>query len=180
MLPSQRGTPPRPLDRLNRATEQAARTELLRCCGSRRWASRLAAHRPYPDTQSLLAAADEASYDLSAEDIGEALAGEAANGGPEHLLAPTDRPGVLAAHTALRAALAKYESEFGHAFVICLDELPPAERLDGMLAALGRRLYATQDEERAATADELRRLARGRLLRLVVRDVTVGSPSVPD
>ncbi len=33
-------------------------------------------HRPYPDTASLLAAADEATYDLSPEEIAEALASE--------------------------------------------------------------------------------------------------------
>lgn len=80
----------------------------------------------------------------------------------------------------LRAAEAAYESLFGHAFVICLDQLPPAERLDGMLTALRRRLGTSADEERDGTADELRGLARGRLLRLVVRDVTARSPSVPD
>ena len=184
MLPPQRGSssPPQPLDRLNRASAQTAQAALLRCCGSRRWAWRLAAHRPYPDVDSLLAAADEASYDLAASDIAEALRAEAASegSGPEHQHPLFEGPGALAAHTALRAARAAYESRFGHTFVICLDELPPAERLGAMLAALHRRLDTTKDEERAATADELRRLARGRLLRLVVRDVTVGSPSVPD
>lgn len=184
MLPSPRSAldPPRPLDRLNNAAPTAAQAELLRCCGSRRWASRLVAHRPYPDVDSLLAAADEASYDLAATDIGEALAAETTStgAGPEHQPPFFDGPGALAAHTALSAARAAYESRFGHTFVICLDELPPAERLDAMLAALHRRLESTVDEERAATADELRRLARGRLLRLVVRDVTVRSPSVPD
>ncbi|WP_461027762.1 2-oxo-4-hydroxy-4-carboxy-5-ureidoimidazoline decarboxylase, partial [Streptomyces sparsus] len=89
-------------------------------------------------------------------------------------------PGSRAAHTALEAARAAYESRFGHAFVICLDELPPTMRLDGMLAGIRARLGNEADEERAVTADELRRLARGRLLRLVVRDVTASSPSVPD
>jgi 2-oxo-4-hydroxy-4-carboxy-5-ureidoimidazoline decarboxylase len=37
----------------------------------------MAAHRPYPDLGALLAAADEAAYDLAAADLTEALAAEA-------------------------------------------------------------------------------------------------------
>lgn len=186
MLPAQRGNSgqPQPLDRLNNASARTAQEELLRCCGSSLWAWRLATHRPYPDTAALLAAADEASFDLTSADIAEALTAEATaaatGAAPADERPPFEGPGALAAHTALRAAEAAYESRFGHGFVICLDQLPPAERMDGMLAALRHRLGTSADEERAATADELRKLARGRLLRLVVRDVTVRSPSVPD
>lgn len=184
--PNQRGThgQQRPLDRLNSASAQAARAELLRCCASSRWATRLTAHRPYPDTTALLAAADEASFDLTNADLTEALAAETATAAAGRTSAderpPLEGPGSQAAHTALRAAEAAYESRFGHAFVICLDQLPPAERLDGILTALHRRLDTSADEEHAVTADELRRLAKGRLLRLVVREVTARSPSVSD
>ncbi|MDK1472727.1 2-oxo-4-hydroxy-4-carboxy-5-ureidoimidazoline decarboxylase [Streptomyces sp. 549] len=173
-----------PLDRLNDADRTAAEAALLACCGSRRWAWRLAGHRPYPDAESLLAAAEEASYDLTFADLAEALAAESGRPLPEcgdaAPAAAPDAPGARAARTALEAARAAYESRFGHAFVICLDELPPTQRLDGMLAGIRTRLGNEADEERAVSADELRRLARGRLLRLVVHDVTVRSPSVPD
>lgn len=53
-----------------------AEAALLECCGSRRWAQRLAAHRPFPDVDSLLAAADEAGYDLAPADLSEALTAE--------------------------------------------------------------------------------------------------------
>jgi 2-oxo-4-hydroxy-4-carboxy-5-ureidoimidazoline decarboxylase len=138
-------------------------TALIGCCGSRRWAHRLAAHRPYPDVDALLAAADEASYDMTAEDLGEALTEESAH----HPL--SDQPGLLAAHTALRAAHAAYESRFGHAFVICLDGYGLDERLDQVLAGIRARLANDPVRERESTAEELRRLARGRLVRLVGR-----------
>ncbi|GAA2635871.1 2-oxo-4-hydroxy-4-carboxy-5-ureidoimidazoline decarboxylase [Streptomyces axinellae] len=156
-----------PLDGLNASAVHTAESLLLGCCRSLRWARRLAAHRPYPDVEALLAAADEAGYDLEAMDLHEALAGEPA---PHPLGEP--RLGTLAAHTALRAAQAAYERKFGHAFVVCLDGCGPRERLDHTLAALRERLGNEPEEEWVVAADELRRLARARLTRLTA----TGSP----
>lgn len=147
------------LDHFNTAPETAATATLLACCDSRRWAHRIVAHRPYPDLDALLAAADEASYDLSSADLDEALAGESSSG-----LHPAAPP---AAHTALRAAHAAYEASFGHAFVICLDGFRPDEHPDQVLAGIRSRLGNDPDEERVTAADELRRLARARLARAV-------------
>ncbi|MGW1866997.1 2-oxo-4-hydroxy-4-carboxy-5-ureidoimidazoline decarboxylase [Streptomyces mauvecolor] len=153
--------PPRPggLDGFNRAPQGSAEAALLVCCASRRWAARIAAHRPYPDLDALLAAADEASYDLSAADLDEALAAECSPG--LHESAPQ------AAHTALAAAHAAYESRFRHAFVICLDGFSPTEHLNQVLSGIRLRMNNEWDEERSIAADELRRLARARLAHLV-------------
>ncbi|MFB7272210.1 2-oxo-4-hydroxy-4-carboxy-5-ureidoimidazoline decarboxylase [Streptomyces sp. NPDC056244] len=150
---------PNGLHRFNTAAPLAAEAALLTCCGSRRWAQRVAAHRPYPDLDALLAAADEASYDLSQADLTEALADESSSGPP--------RSAPPAARTALRAAHAAYESSFGHAFVISLDGHRPEERLDEVLADIHTRLSHEPDHERAVAADELRRLARARIARLI-------------
>ncbi|WP_373292535.1 2-oxo-4-hydroxy-4-carboxy-5-ureidoimidazoline decarboxylase [Streptomyces camponoticapitis] len=134
---------------------------MLACCGNRRWARRLADHRPYPTVDALLAATDEASYDLSLADLAGALAHETP-AEPHH--------GVpLAARTALRAAHAAYESSFGHAFVISLDHHRPEERLNHVLTRIRERLAHDPDEERAVAAEELRRLAHSRVARLVGR-----------
>ncbi|MFI7322364.1 2-oxo-4-hydroxy-4-carboxy-5-ureidoimidazoline decarboxylase [Streptomyces venezuelae] len=157
---------------LNSATPDAAEAALLTCCGSRRWARRLTAHRPYPDLDALLAASDEAAYDLSDADLAEALACEPLDAVlPQvpHQGAP--RTGATAAHTALRAAQAAYESRFGHTFVICLDDVPPSEALGQLLAGIRSRLGNDPEDERALAAEELRRLARGRLARLTLGDV---------
>ncbi len=115
----------------------------------------MAAHRPYPDAGALLAAADEASYDLSQADLTEALASEVpvglAHGAP------------YAALLALDAAHAEYQRKFGRAFVICLDGHPPEEQADQLLGTIRRRMGLEADEERAISADELRRLAQARL-----------------
>ncbi|MFD9070607.1 2-oxo-4-hydroxy-4-carboxy-5-ureidoimidazoline decarboxylase [Streptomyces lasiicapitis] len=152
---------PDALHPLNTASPESAERTLTTCCGSRHWAHRLAAHRPYPDLDALLAAADEAAYDLAPDDLTEALAAEP--------LEPALPPGTGygAAATALRAATAAYESRFGHTFVICLDGVARSEALDHLLASIRGRLGNDPEEERAVAADELRRLARGRLTRLV-------------
>ncbi|WP_333770295.1 2-oxo-4-hydroxy-4-carboxy-5-ureidoimidazoline decarboxylase [Streptomyces sp. IBSBF 2435] len=164
--------PPSPLTRLNQAPPAAAEAALLACCGSSRWARRMAAHRPYPTVETLLAAADEAAYDLTPGDLAEALAGEAPT-------ALTDRGG-LTVHTALRAAHAHYEAKFGHAFILALDErtaADPGAALDQMLVSLRERLGHDEDEERVATARQLRRLCRARLIRLAGGS---GEPGRPD
>lgn len=147
------------LARFNAAPVAVAEAALLECCGSARWAHRMASHRPYPDLDSLLAASDEAGYDLSPTDVAEALAGEAAPSLHEN--APR------AAHLALRAAHAAYENHFGHVFVICVDGHRPSQQVDQVLAGIRARLAHDRDEERAVTAEEMRRLARGRIIELV-------------
>ncbi|KAA0935454.1 MULTISPECIES: 2-oxo-4-hydroxy-4-carboxy-5-ureidoimidazoline decarboxylase [Streptomyces] len=155
----EQSAPPVPagLGRFNALPADEAERALLTCCGSRRWARRVAAHRPYPDLEALLAAADEAAYDLTPGDVAEALACESLTLLPDGAYS--------AAHMALSAAHAAYESRFGHVFVICLDDTPPEDSPDLVLTAISSRLSNDPDEERIHTAEELRRLVRGRLAR---------------
>ncbi|WP_369391456.1 2-oxo-4-hydroxy-4-carboxy-5-ureidoimidazoline decarboxylase [Streptomyces sp. CG1] len=146
---------PKPLDAFNTAPADEARALLLHCLHSLRWSRRIADHRPYPDLDSLLAAADEAAYDLSPGDLSEALAGESLLELPEDTYS--------AAFMALSAAHAAYEARFGHAFVIYLGDIPPNEVLGHTLEAIRSRLTNDPEEERVIAAEELRRLARGRL-----------------
>ncbi|MFE0371785.1 2-oxo-4-hydroxy-4-carboxy-5-ureidoimidazoline decarboxylase [Streptomyces tendae] len=144
-----------PLERFNTAPAAEAAGTLLACLHSHAWTRRLVAHRPYPDLPALLAAADEAAYDLSPDDLAEALTAETRPALPEDTYA--------AAHTALNAAHAAYESRFGHAFVISLAGLSPDETLNHVLTAIRSRLNNDPDEERLVTAEELRHLAKTRL-----------------
>ncbi|WP_341873407.1 2-oxo-4-hydroxy-4-carboxy-5-ureidoimidazoline decarboxylase [Streptomyces marokkonensis] len=144
-----------PLERFNTAPAQDAERALLACLHSPRWALLLAGHRPYPDVASLLAASDEATYDLSPEELAEALSAEALPSLPEDT--------YTAAHTALNAAHAAYEAKFGHVFVICLDGVPEDEVLDRVLEDIRSRLANDPEDERAVAAEQLRLLARERL-----------------
>ncbi|MDC2955502.1 2-oxo-4-hydroxy-4-carboxy-5-ureidoimidazoline decarboxylase [Streptomyces gilvifuscus] len=148
-------TLPAVLDTFNSAPVEEAHKLLLDCLRSHRWADRVSVHRPYPDVASLLAASDEAAYDLSPGDLAEALAAESL---------PTLPDGAYsAAHMAMSAAHAAYESKFGHAFVICLDGVPPTEALDHVLEGIRSRLTNDPEDERVVAAEELRRLAKQRL-----------------
>ncbi|WP_349816404.1 2-oxo-4-hydroxy-4-carboxy-5-ureidoimidazoline decarboxylase [Streptomyces sp. MRC013] len=153
---------PRPADRLalfNAMPAASAEASLLTCCGSRRWARRVAAHRPYPAVDALLAAADEAAYDLSGADLDEALGAEEAP-----VLPPSTCP---AAYTALCAAHDAYLARFGHAFVVCLDADQPDEHPGWLVSGIRSRLGNEPEKERAVAAEELRRLIRVRLARIV-------------
>jgi 2-oxo-4-hydroxy-4-carboxy-5-ureidoimidazoline decarboxylase len=157
-MPQQPGGPPgpaAPLTRFNLAPTADAVHTLLTCLRSPRWADRLAAHRPYPDLGSLLAAADEAAYDLTRAELAEALAAEPAPTLPESA--------YQAARTALGAAHAAYTARFGHQFAICLDGVPRGELVAHLLGAIRSRLTNDPDDERAITAEELRLLAGARL-----------------
>lgn len=156
-LPEQSRTAPVPAppEGFNSASREDAVHLLLSCLGSLRWAHRVADHRPYPTVDALLAASDEAAYDLTREDLAEALTGEPLPSLPEDA--------YEAAHLALDAAHAAYEARFGHVFVICLDGVPPHEALDRVLEAIRSRLTNDPEDERVQTAEEVRRLARERL-----------------
>lgn len=147
------------LDAFNSAPTAEAERALLTCLHSPSWARRVRDHRPYPDMDALLAASDEAAYDLTWGDLSEALAAET--------LPPLPEGVYGAAHMALNAAQAAYEARFGHSFVICLDGVSPHESLDRVLETIRSRLANDPEEERVVTADELRRLARQRLLELL-------------
>nr|WP_203614911.1 2-oxo-4-hydroxy-4-carboxy-5-ureidoimidazoline decarboxylase [Streptomyces sp. SID13726] len=147
---------PTVLDAFNSAPADEARALLSACLRSLRWADRIATHRPYPTVDALLAASDEAAYDLTTADLSEALAGESLPALPDG--------GYSAAQLALDAAHAAYEARFGHAFVICLDGLAPAEALDHVLEGIRSRLTNDPEDERVVAAEELRRLAKERLM----------------
>lgn len=168
-----RTAPATGLGRFNAQAPGVVETALLACCGCRRWARRIAAHRPYPDLESLLAAADEASYDMTPADVAEALADESGAPGPSRPR-PAERSG---ADTVLRAAHAAYESRFGHVFVLCLDGLAPGKRLDALLTSLRARLNHDPEEERRVAADEMRRLAQVRLVHLVADQANPAAPN---
>ncbi len=183
-LPAQLSTPlprplPMPLSRFNAAPALEASALLMHCCSSRRLAVRIAACRPYPNMGALGAALDEASFDMTSQDLTEALEAESSQ-----MLSPGRGPapevgqrGTLAAYTALRAAHAAYNARFGYPFLICLDSVDPAEWLDHELDSVRSRLGNDPEEELVVAAEELRRLARGRLIRMVAgRSGSRGAP----
>jgi allantoicase len=168
-----------------------AEAELLACCGSRAWAARVAAARPFADADAVAAAADQAWARLGPEDwleafaahprIGERPAAAPAERVPAAPAASGGRPaaapaastwsareqaGVAGADPATLAELAagnrEYEEHFGHVFLVCATGRSASE----LLAALRERLGNDPATELRVAAEEQRKITRLRLEKL--------------
>lgn len=161
------------LTRLNGLSIEGARTALMACCGAREWATMVASGRPYASLDDLLSYADAALATLSEQDVAEALAAHprigqsVGGGGREAFWSRREQAGTADATSAIKQALvdgnAAYEQRFGRVFLICATGLS-AER---MLAALHTRLANDADTERAVVREELRKITRLRIRKLV-------------
>lgn len=147
-----------------------AERELLTCCASTAFARYVAALRPYRDLAQLTAVADATVRDLDWDDVGEALKahpriGErAAGAGRESSWSRQEQSGV---QDHLREALADgnraYEDRFSHVYLICATGLSGEE----MLARLRERLLNDEEAERAIVREELAKITRLRMAKLV-------------
>lgn len=160
---------------LNALPAVDARAELLRCCGSSRWADAMVAARPFGSDADVLAAAERTWWALDRTDwleafvahprIGDRTAASARDGATrawsrqEQARAATDDPVVRA---ALAEGNAAYEGRFGHVFLICANE----RSADAILAELRRRLESDPAAELREAAGEQARITRLRLARL--------------
>jgi 2-oxo-4-hydroxy-4-carboxy-5-ureidoimidazoline decarboxylase len=157
------------LRRLNRLPDQEARMELLACCGSRRWAARVSAGRPYADNAALLAAADAAWDQATNADIREAFAahpriGEAELGGAqERREQSASADADEATREALRDGNRAYEERFGHIYLVCASGRTAPE----LLADLRARLGNSPEAEFRVAAEEQRAITRLRLQKLL-------------
>jgi OHCU decarboxylase len=156
----------------NELKKKEAIGALLLVCHSRKWATQVAAGRPYDDVDSLLVAADKIWMALSPDDWLEALdahprIGE--RGGKSAELSKQEQAGVGAAGQDVQAAIAagnaEYEERFGHVFLISA----AGRSADEILAALTERLNNDPDTELRVAAEEHRRITRLRIERLLER-----------
>ncbi|PRY01665.1 2-oxo-4-hydroxy-4-carboxy-5-ureidoimidazoline decarboxylase [Allonocardiopsis opalescens] len=162
-----------PLPAFNGLPDDECERELLACCASPPWAARVAAGRPYGTAGALAAASDAALAELDWEQVEAALAahpriGERAAGADRAAAwSRREQSGADDAGSRLQAELVEgnraYEERFGHVFLICATGRSAAE----MLAALRERLGNDPAAERPVVREELRRITRIRLGRLV-------------
>lgn len=164
------------MERLNSLPREEAEGELLKCCGSSRWASAVAARRPFGSAEELMCAADEVWWGLDAGDwleafsrhprIGErkAAAGQTQR---ERAWSADEQSGMNEADEAAREELARlnrvYAEKFGHIFIVCATGKTPAE----MLSLLRGRLTNDAETEIRVAAEEQRRITRLRLQKLL-------------
>lgn len=164
-----------PLARLNAAPGEEAEADLLACCGSRRWAERMAAARPFADLAAAVAAGDRIWGELAGEDWLEAFRahpriGETrSKGGSARATgwAASEQAGVHAAAADTLAALAAanraYDERFGFLFLVCASGKSAAE----MLALLRARMANDPATELRVAGAEQAKITRLRLERLL-------------
>jgi OHCU decarboxylase len=175
------------LGRLNALPLEEAEAGFLSCCGSREWARRLAAERPFRTVDDLADAADRIWRALSKEDWLEAFAAHPKIGsadqetvaGPGFNLHPPpnsdrarawsrqEQEGTRGASPETLANLAdanrEYEERFGHIFIVCASGKNAGE----MLALLEARLRNDPETELAIAAEEQRKITRLRLEKIL-------------
>ncbi len=167
------------LGRINGLPAGEAERELLTCCGSREWARRMAAGRPYADERSLLEHAATVWWGLNEAEwreafrshprIGERKA-EAGQTAREQAWSAGEQAGMESAAEATQRALAEgnraYDERFGYIYIVCAS----GKTADEMLAILTRRLANDPATELRAAAEEQRKITCIRLEKLLAGD----------
>jgi len=161
---------------LNALTANEAQSELLKCCGSTRWAERMTAELPSESLDALCAKADRIWWSLEPGDWLEAFHSHPKIG-EKKAAVPTseqskewsaaEQAGIADAANSTLATLAelnqKYEDKFGYIFIVCASGKSSEE----LLAMLRARLENDPDEELRIAAAEQAKITRLRLQKLV-------------
>ncbi|CAN5208713.1 hypothetical protein BH18GEM1_BH18GEM1_16130 [soil metagenome] len=162
------------LDRLNALSHEGAVAELLRVCGSARWADEVARRRFFVDPRALRAASEAAWDALDSEDWGEAFACHTRLGeqgrpaGRAGAWPSSEQAGMRSAADRTLAGLARaqrlYEERFGRVFLICATGKSGEE----MLGQCEARLANDPETELIVAAGEERKIGRLRLEKLLL------------
>jgi OHCU decarboxylase len=161
-----------PIGKLNRLTAEEARAALLACCGSTRWASEVAALRPFWDVGQLLNIGGRVWRELPREDwleafrahpkIGESKA-EKETGAEAERWAEGEQARAREASDetlgALSEANREYEERFGFIFIVCA----AGRSAEEMLALLRGRIDNDPEAELRVAATEQWRITELRL-----------------
>jgi len=164
------------VERLNDLTANAAETELLKCCGSHRWAQAITAARPFVSLDELFAEADRIWWSLNEADwleafrahpkIGEKKAAGAQSAEAQKWSAQ-EQSGVARASRELISELAErnreYEDRFGFIFIVCASGKSSEE----MLALINDRIGSDRETELRTAAEEQSKITQLRLEKLL-------------
>ena len=174
---------------LNTLPDRAAHDAFISCCGSEKWARRMAGQRPFISWEQLRRQADAACDDLSDPDWLQAFSCHPRIGDIPPAVAEPG-PGVSSVSSAASAASAdrwaqqeqsatseasretlgalqkanqEYYSRFGHIFIVCATGKCGEE----MLESLRRRIQNSPQEELKVAAGEQRKIMQLRLQKMV-------------
>jgi 2-oxo-4-hydroxy-4-carboxy-5-ureidoimidazoline decarboxylase len=153
----------------NAAPAEVAEQDLLACCASGSFAKTIADGRPYPGTTALRDAVDAAVKGLSWDEIAASINAHPRIGErtPDGGWSAAEQSGAASASDQVRQALADgnlaYEKRFGYVFLICAAGLSGQDMLNQLQARLGN----DQEAERAVVRQELLKITRLRLTKLL-------------
>lgn len=143
--------------------------QLLKCCGSQRWAAAMVARRPFASKEELLRAADEEWFRLDHRDWMEAFShhpriGERVKSGTQESREQSGTKGASdATMLSLESMNRLYEQKFGFVFLI----FATGKSADEMADALRLRLQNRREVELKNAAAEQAKITRLRLERLL-------------
>src|SRR5687767_5840416 len=161
---------------LNALPPEEAAKELLKCCGSARWAQTMSQRRPFESVEDLARAASEVWWSLRHDDWLEAFrshpkigekkaAGEVARQSQQW--SGQEQSGVNEAQQHTIDTLAQlnreYEQKFGFIFIVCAT----GKSADEMLDNLRERIANDIDAELRIAAAEQAKITELRLKKLV-------------
>jgi OHCU decarboxylase len=165
---------------LNSLSNEDAQAELLKCCGSTRWAKQMVAARPFAGVSDLNAKADQLWWSLNSEDwleafhshpkIGEKKA-SASTSATAQKWSEEEQSGTAASDQDTLAQLAKlnseYQEKFGFIFIVCASGKSSGE----MLSILRDRMKNDPGEELRVAAAEQAKITELRLGKLLESNV---------
>jgi OHCU decarboxylase len=154
------------LAQFNALPRDEAEAHLLRCCGSRAWASAVAMRRPYVNRADLMETADAVWSTLGTADWLEAFAAHprlGESGGHSPRQSEKEQSGIVQAGDATLASLAeenrRYEARFGHVFLFSA----AGRAASDVLSAIRQRMSNDAETEVRVAAEEQRKITRLRL-----------------
>ena len=164
------------LARFNSLPSAEAETELLKCCGSKEWARRTIAARPFANFDEFSEKAEQVWWSLASSDWLEAFHSHPKIGEKKAAAAPSDQSKrwseaeQAAVNNAAEATLRElanlnhqYEEKFGYIFIVCAT----GKSSDEMLAILRARLENPAGQELGHAAAEQARITQLRLKKLI-------------
>jgi len=164
------------LDKINSLPPDEAESRFRDCCGSRAWASEMAAARPFVNESALLDQAEKIWWNLSAEDWLEAFAAHPKIG--DKKAAPkqqersadwskNEQAGMNETSDTVREELAEanrlYQEKFGYIFIVCAT----GKSAEEMLGICRERLKNDAGSEINIVVGEQKKITELRLKKLL-------------
>ncbi len=162
------------LAEFNALPSAQAESLLMDCCGCARWASGVAAHRPFATVDTLHKVADSTWWKLDRADWLEAFChhpqiGDKPASGSQFAQqwAAGEQGGARSAGEDVKAQLARanraYFEKFGYIYIVCAT----GKSAEAMLAILNQRLQNDLASELSIAAEQQRLITRIRLDKLL-------------